>query len=75
MADTNNVSYLPNSKRMKTLVDSMLKDGMQNPLVVRRIEGSDSYLVIDGNHRLFILKDWGWKEIPCVISLSTVGRR
>jgi hypothetical protein len=48
------------------LAEDIQKNGLKEPLIV--VLQEDSYLVVDGNHRLVVLRSLGWKEIPCYIA-------
>lgn len=51
--------------RVKELIESISKIGLENPIIVHKIEGG--YEIIEGAHRLEALRRLGWKEIPCNI--------
>ena len=47
------------------LTEEIKEKGLCEPIIVRKVE--DGYEVVDGQHRLGICRDLGWKEIPCII--------
>jgi ParB/RepB/Spo0J family partition protein len=47
------------------LVDSIKKDGILQPILIRRKEGR--YVVVEGNWRYHAAKDAGLTEIPCLL--------
>ncbi|MDR1084877.1 MAG: ParB/RepB/Spo0J family partition protein [Deltaproteobacteria bacterium] len=49
------------------LADSIKSSGIIEPLVVRHLEGKDSYQLIVGHRRLLAAKEAGEKEVPAVI--------
>lgn len=53
-------------KSYKQLKEDMKAGRYYDPIEVRRI-GRDRFRVVDGNHRLGIAKELGWKTINCVV--------
>ena len=51
---------------MGRLRESILRYGLVEPLVVRRM-GENQYEVLSGNQRLKVLEKMGFKTIPCVL--------
>lgn len=74
--------YMPNDRHFKELVDSLVKNGLENAISVCHIPGSEKHEIIDGDLRYF-----GWcmeldhAEILCEIknveykSMSLVEKR
>lgn len=56
-----NVRFASPSGELKRSIE---KDGIQNPLVVRPVSGSDSYHVTDGWQRYQAAVELGWNELP-----------
>lgn len=51
-------------ERLETLKNSIIRDKSAGVPAVRQL-GSSRFEVIDGNHRLQILLELGWKEVTC----------
>ena len=52
--------------KMDDLLQSIQKEGIQDPLLVNEIEPG-KYVIIDGVRRFTAATDMGWKQIPCLI--------
>jgi ParB-like chromosome segregation protein Spo0J len=61
-----NPQYLT-EKQMKSLKDSVARDGFVSPILVRPLRGG-RYEVISGNHRFMAAKEIGLAQVPCVVS-------
>ena len=48
-----------------SLAQNIVKNGLKDPLIVQQ-EG-DCYVILDGRHRLAILKLLKWTQVPCYI--------
>lgn len=63
-------SYNPNvmsPEKFKELKDSIKRDGLQQPILVRRLEGANEFEVIDGEHRLRAGRELGLKHMDIVV--------
>ena len=62
------VNYHPRKHlgSLETLQDSIRRDGLQEPLLVRNV-GDNKFAVIDGVRRLMATKQFGWQSVPCLI--------
>jgi len=67
-------------EQLKKLSRSIKHDGSAGVLAVREVDGG--YEVMDGNHRLQVIQEQGWEEVPCenfgIISKAeaiTIARR
>lgn len=58
---------------MDRLRHSIKVFGLVEPIVVRAI-GGGTFEAIGGNHRLAIIKELGWTEVPCLIVEATDAR-
>ena len=56
-----------NNGDLKTLERSIRKNGLLEPLTVCKSEEGDFYMVADGTRRLTVLKEFGWKAVPCIV--------
>ena len=54
-----------NFRKKEELKGSIEKEGLLEPLLVRR--DGEKYIVIDGVMRLRVVKDLDWKEVDCII--------
>ena len=52
---------------MVALTESIRKNGIISPVVVRPIEGSENYEIISGHRRIFAAKKAGLTEVPALI--------
>ena len=52
---------------MVALTESIRKNGIINPVVVRPIEGTENYEIISGHRRIFAAKKAGLSEVPALI--------
>ncbi|RJR51786.1 MAG: hypothetical protein C4576_03295 [Desulfobacteraceae bacterium] len=52
-------------KGHEELKEDIAKNGLREPITVRPHQ--DHFIVIDGYRRLMILRDLGWKTVPCII--------
>ena len=50
------------------LAQDIIKNGLKDPLIVQQ-EG-DFYVVLDGRHRLAILKLLKWTQVPCYVVIE-----
>ena len=56
------------NEEMEALTESILKNGIVSPLIVRPLENTDSeYEVISGNRRLYAAQKAGLTEVPALI--------
>jgi len=60
----NNTNVM-SGKVFSKLMDSIEKNGIIEPLVVKKKK--NGYLVLDGNHRLTVAKELGLDEVPCLL--------
>jgi ParB-like chromosome segregation protein Spo0J len=59
------------SIKYKRIAASIAEVGVIEPLVVSRLAGrGDSYLLLDGHARLFLLQEMGLTEVRCLIALD-----
>lgn len=62
--------YNPNqmdASERRLLVESIARDGLTQPVVVRPAAGN-RYIVVDGFHRCSVLtREFGLDEVPCVV--------
>ncbi len=49
----------------KNLKEDILKNGLKEPLIVKR--QGDRYIGINGGHRYLVLKELGYKVVPCKV--------
>jgi len=47
------------------LKEDIKKNGLKEPLIVRK--NGNAYYGVDGTHRYYILKELGYKIIPCYL--------
>ncbi len=52
---------------MVALTESIRKNGIISPVVVRPIEGTENYEIISGHRRIFAAKKAGLSEVPALI--------
>ena len=52
---------------MVALTESIRKNGIINPVVVRPIEGTENFEIISGHRRIFAAKKAGLTEVPALI--------
>ena len=52
---------------MVALTESIRKNGIISPVVVRPIEGTENYEIISGHRRIFAAKKAGLTEVPALI--------
>jgi ParB-like chromosome segregation protein Spo0J len=50
---------------IEPLKKDILENGLKEPLYVRK--DGNLYRVVDGNHRQRVLRELGWKVIPCMV--------
>ena len=55
-----------NKELFAKLKEEIQRKGMLLPLVVKRLRGNE-FQVIDGEHRLKIARELGFKSIPCIV--------
>lgn len=65
-----NVRYASPSEQLKRSIE---KDGVQNPLVVRPVDGGDGYQVTDGWQRYQAAVELGWNDLPVNIHEDTLS--
>jgi ParB family chromosome partitioning protein len=65
----------PSDTHVKRVVDSIERVGFVAPIVVVHDDGSDRYLIIDGQHRFLAARELGLRRVPAVIVPTDVARR
>lgn len=66
-ADDNQPRKDPEKNRNR-LLQSIKQIGLQQPLVVRAVDGEEErYTLIDGHRRFACAKDLGYKSVPCIV--------
>lgn len=66
VADPNQPRKYFNAEKLKTLIESIRKYGIMNPLIVEEI-GKDKYLLTDGERRFRAAQELKLKEVPVII--------
>ena len=61
------VQRKPSSYHVRRLAESMRKIGFTTPVIAVREKDGNSYIIIDGQHRLLAAKEVGIKEISCIV--------
>ncbi len=61
------VQRKPSSYHVRRLAESMCKVGFTTPVIAVKEKDGNSYIIIDGQHRLLAAKEVGIKEISCVV--------
>lgn len=56
-----------NNAKMDALVESIKRNGILTPLIIRSVENSDEYEVISGHRRLHAAQKAGLMELPVLI--------
>lgn len=59
-----------NQEKFELLKTNIKTIGLNNPIIVRPI-GNGKYEVIIGDHRFLVVKQLGWKQVPCIIEEMT----
>lgn len=70
--------YNPNhvaTPELELLEQSIRRDGVTQPIVVVYDESMDRYIVIDGFHRLTVLRQLGCESVPVVVLERTIQQR
>jgi ParB family chromosome partitioning protein len=65
----------PSDTHVKRVVGSIERVGFVAPVVVVQDDGTDTYLIIDGQHRFLAAQELGLKRLPAVIVPTDVARR
>jgi ParB family transcriptional regulator, chromosome partitioning protein len=65
----------PSDAHVKRVVDSVERVGFLAPVVVVEGQGTDGYVIIDGQHRFLAAKELGLRQLPVVIVPPDLTRR
>lgn len=71
-------NYNPNNvsdQNMRLLEESILMNGFCFPVVTIYDDVADEYVIIDGFHRYFLLKEWNAKYLPIVVLKHDITKR